>query len=127
MFCAPEKHRSNIEINHNELQHHFEVNILKLCQKCQCPLSFPRFAAIAATLLPNKVLACARVKKIGGSPNPCRSSIGGAGRHPICALPGEHWSLENTGPESTNTSSATGHKQNKYRFMIIFADLVEVP
>ena len=48
MFCAPKKHHSNIDINHNELQHHFEVNILKLCEKCQCPLSFPRFAAIAA-------------------------------------------------------------------------------
>ena len=47
VFCAPEKHHSNIEINHNEMQHHFEVNILKLCGKCQCPLSFPRFAAIA--------------------------------------------------------------------------------
>ena len=47
VFCAPEKHHYNIEINHNEMQHHFEVNILKLCEKCQCPLSFPRFAAIA--------------------------------------------------------------------------------
>ena len=47
VFCAPEKHHSNIEINHNEMQHHFEVNILKLCEKLQCPLSFPRFAAIA--------------------------------------------------------------------------------
>ena len=34
---------------------------------------------------------------------------GGAERHPICELPGEHCSLENTGSESTNTSSATGH------------------
>ena len=50
VFCATEKHHSNIEINYNEMQHHFEINILKLCEKCQCPLSFPRFAAIAVSM-----------------------------------------------------------------------------
>ena len=54
MFCAPEEYDSKIEINHNELQHHVEVNIHKLCEKSQCPPSFPRFAAIAGLILPQE-------------------------------------------------------------------------
>ena len=59
-------------------------------------------------LLPNNVLV-QKSKKSGAFPQkPYRSSIGGTGRHTIGKRPGEHCSLENTGSESTNTSSATG-------------------
>ena len=62
-------------------------------------------------LLPNNVLASAKIKKKKRAfpPNPCRSSVGSAGCHLIFALRSEQCSLENTGSESTNTSSATGN------------------
>ena len=62
-----------------------------------------------STLFSNYVLACVKVKKLGGcAPNPCRSSNLDTARHLIHKLSGEHSSPKTSGSASTNTSSATG-------------------
>ena len=60
-------------------------------------------------------------KKSGAFPQ-TPASAQSAGRHPICALPGEHCSLENTGSESTNTISATGTYSNTFMYSKKVAD-----